>query len=104
VLSQKENWEATVKGQLANKENKSLGKRVEEVLAATFGEALSDVWIARKYGELLRAERPEQKPLLDAYWTDVVLERLANAIWAALDLPMRGDVRGIPLTTGERST
>ncbi len=104
VLDQKENWEATLRAQLAAKENKSLGKRVEEVLGQTFGEAISDVWIARKYGELLRTVSADQKAAFVDYWEDVVLQRLASAIWKALDLPTRGDVKGIPLTTGEPSS
>jgi predicted ATP-dependent endonuclease of OLD family len=79
VLDEKENWETTVRGQLATKEKKSLGRRVEGALKQTFGEALSDVWIARKYGDLLRAEPADQKAARDAYWSDVLLQRLARS-------------------------
>jgi hypothetical protein len=101
VLDQRDNWEATFRAQANTKEKKSLGKRVEDILTELFGEAISDVWIARKYGEVLRTQDSKQKVASDAYWEDIVLQRLANAIWKALDLPIRGDVKGIPLTTGE---
>jgi hypothetical protein len=100
VLEQKDDWETKFKAQLLTKGNKSLGRRLEEILKEIFGEAISDVWVARKYSEVMHQNR-QQKAILDAYWEDVVLQRLANAIWKALDLPIRGDVKGIPLTTGE---
>jgi hypothetical protein len=96
-----ENWETDLRNQLNTKENKSFGKRVEEVLQSHFGEPISDVWIARKYGELLRSGKAEYKPALDTYWNDAVLLRLANAVWKALDLPSRGETKGILFTTAE---
>jgi predicted ATP-dependent endonuclease of OLD family len=95
----RDTWETELRTQLNSKESKSLGKRVEEVVQSLFGEPLSDIWIARKYSELLRAEEPQAKANIDAYWSDVILQRLANALWKALDLPIRGDVKAIPLTT-----
>lgn len=93
-----EAWEADLRAQLERKENKTLGKRVEEVLANLFGEPISDVWIARKYGELLRAEKSPGSANLAAYWNDADLTRLATELWKALELPNRGDTADIPLT------
>src|SRR6266446_2944812 len=85
-------WEAELNKQLAAKENKTLGKRTEEVLKELFGEALSKIWIARKYSELLRTERAQPDPKIEQYWSDPLLAQLAKSVWSALELPERGDV------------
>lgn len=100
IQPRSENWETDLRAQLERKENNTLGKRVEDVLTSLFGEAISDVWIARKYSELLRSDKPPAGTNLAAYWGDADLASLANALWKALDLPKRGDTMDIPLTTG----
>jgi hypothetical protein len=94
-------WETDLKTQLAAKENKSLGKRTEEVLKGLFGEPLGKIWIARKYGELLRVDRTPPGPEIEEYWNDALLQRLAKAIWTALELPDRGDVKKLRFTSAE---
>lgn len=94
-------WESDLKTQLRSKEGKSLGKRVEEVVSSLCGRPISDVWIARRYSELLRAENPVADANLQSYWQDEVIQRLARRIWTALELPTRGDIAGIPFTSGQ---
>lgn len=86
-------WENELRTQLGTKESKTLGKRTEEVMKGLFGKALGKIWIARKYSELLRTERTPPDPVVEQYWNDELLLRLAKAIWSALDLPERGDVK-----------
>jgi hypothetical protein len=78
-------------------DRKSLGKRVETATIQIFGESISDNNVAIKYSELLQeGERGEAVPSIDRYWENETLQNLANALWTALRLPMRGDVTGIP--------
>jgi hypothetical protein len=79
-------------------EQKSLGKRVESATRAIFGESISDNFIAIKYSELIQAggQPADAVPSIDQYWEDETLQKLADALWKALKLPMRGDITGIP--------
>jgi hypothetical protein len=82
-------WEAELRKKLDTKGEKTLGKDLEEVLNELFDEAVSDVWIARKYSELL-SQKIQQGINMDEYWRDEALARLAKAVWNALELPLRG--------------
>ncbi len=82
------------------KENKSLGKRTEEILTTLFGESLGKIWVARKYSELLRSEGSPLSADVEQYWNDALLLRLAKTIWLALDLPLRGDAKALRFTEG----
>jgi hypothetical protein len=71
---------------------------VQNATSEIFGEPISDNIVAIKYSELMQAQRePPDVAKVDQYWRDERLLRLANALWEALKLPMRGDVSGIPL-------
>jgi hypothetical protein len=71
----------------------SLGKRVEAATTEIFGESISDTVVAIQYGELLATA---DQVIVDRYWKDEKLRKLASALWSALKLPIRGDVSGIP--------
>ena len=91
IKAKADTWEADVRRKLDAKGNKSLGRHLQDALTELFDEAVSDVWIARKYGEQLE-QRIQAGNNMDAYWRDDSLLRLAKAIWAALELPKRADV------------
>jgi hypothetical protein len=63
-------WETELRAQIVAKENKSLGKRTEEILTTLFGEPLGKIWIARKYGELLRSEDSRLSAGVEQYWNE----------------------------------
>lgn len=93
-------WEAKLRATLDKKDDtKSLGRKVEEAQVALFEDSIGDVWVARKYSELLRGENPVKGSDLNLYWENKLLRDLAKNIWTALELPMRGDTASIPLTT-----
>jgi hypothetical protein len=83
-------WEADLRKKLDAKGGKTLGKHLEDVLTELFDEPVSDVWIARKYSELI--QRPPQGTNFDVYWKDEALLKLAKAIWSGLELPKRADI------------
>ncbi|HTZ49809.1 MAG TPA: AAA family ATPase, partial [Verrucomicrobiae bacterium] len=100
IVPKSPSWETELKAQIVAKENKSLGKRTEEILTTLFGESLGKIWIARKYGELLRSEDSRLSADVEQYWNDALLLRLAKTIWMALDLPLRGDAKALRFTEG----
>jgi hypothetical protein len=94
-------WDTDLKAQISVKNGISLGKRVEQALVELFGDTISDVWIARKYGEILRSERPPADAALPSYWANESLLGLATRIWESLDLAKRGDLARIPFASAE---
>ena len=83
------NWEAELPDKLKEKRDVTLGKRLEDVLKELFNEPISDVWVARKYSEIIQQADENTH---GAHWADPSLLALAKAIWAALKLPTREDV------------
>jgi len=67
-----------------------LGKRLQDVLEELFDEPISDVWIARKYSEII--QQTDRTAPLEQYWQDESLLNLVNRIWEALELPTRKDI------------
>jgi predicted ATP-dependent endonuclease of OLD family len=93
-------WESALRDRLNKRDAKhSLGKHIEEAQKDIFDDSISDVWVARKYGELHRSEVPVKNANFGTYWEDKLLSELAVMVWSALELPLRGDTTGIPLTT-----
>jgi hypothetical protein len=84
-----DSWEADLKKKMDANGGISLGKHLEQVLEELFDQAISDVWIARKYAEQIQ-QRPAAGANIDAYWHDESLLKLAKAIWESLELPKRG--------------
>jgi hypothetical protein len=80
-------WDGELRQKLDTKGGKTLGKHIQDVMEELFDAAVSDVWIARKYSDLL--QRPS--PNTEMYWKDESLLRFARGIWSALDLPKRAD-------------
>lgn len=83
-----QDWGTRLQERLQGKDGKTSGKRLQEALEELFGEAISDVWIARKYSAMIQNNNPNTAN----YWKEKPILNLVKGIWTALELPKREDL------------